>query len=90
MVTLLMSDIVAITIALTVTVGLLVSTAVANHRLTEKVRQLRQQLHNDGSAWQQEVNEWKDEADHYKAYYLRSVNDAKGLADAYIMETQRG
>ena len=35
MVTLLMSDIVAITIALTVTVGLLVSTAIANHRLTE-------------------------------------------------------
>ena len=90
MVTLLMSDIVAITIALTVTVGLLVSTAVANHRLTEKVRQLRQQLLNDGSAWQQEVNEWKDEADHYKAYYLRSVNDAKGLTNAYIKETQRG
>lgn len=88
MVTLLMSDIVAITIALTVSVGLVISTAVANHRLTEKVRQLRQQLHNDGSAWQQEVNEAKDEADHYRTYYLRSVNSAKGLADHYIKETQ--
>jgi len=46
MVTLLMSDIVAITIALTVSVGLVISTAVANYRLTEKVRQLRQQLHS--------------------------------------------
>ena len=45
MVTLLMSDIVAITIALTVSVGLVISTAVANHRLTEKVIQLRKQLH---------------------------------------------
>jgi hypothetical protein len=83
-----MSDIVAITIALTVSVGLVISTAVANHRLSEKVRQLRQQLLNDGSAWQQEVNEAKDEADHYRTYYLRSVNTAKGLADHYIKETQ--
>jgi len=45
MVTLLMTDIVAITIALTVSVGLVISTAVANYRLTEKVRQLRQQLY---------------------------------------------
>lgn len=49
MVTLLMSDIVALTIALTVSVGLVISTAVANHRLTEKVRQLRQQLHSQES-----------------------------------------
>jgi multidrug resistance efflux pump len=85
-----MSDIVALTIALTVSVGLVISTAVANHRLTEKVRQLRQQLHNDGSIWQQEVNEAKDEADHYRTAYLRSVNDAKGLADHYIKETHNG
>ena len=88
MVTLLTSDIVAITIALTVSAGLVISTAVANHRLTEKVRQLRQQLLNDGSIWQQEVNEAKDEADHYRTYYLRAVNNAKGLADHYIKETQ--
>ena len=49
MVTLLTSDIVAITIALTVSVGLVISTAVANYRLTEKVRQLRQQLHSQES-----------------------------------------
>lgn len=45
MVTLLTSDIVAITIALTVTVGLLVSTAIANYRLTESRDYWRNQYH---------------------------------------------
>jgi uncharacterized protein HemX len=76
MVTLLMSDIVAITIALTVSVGLVISTAVANHRLTEKVRQLRQQLHNDGSAWQQEVNAAQEDAEHWESLFKRHFKDA--------------
>lgn len=42
---LLISDIIAITIALTVTVGLLISTAVANHRLTESRDYWRGQYH---------------------------------------------
>ena len=45
MVTLLASDIVAITIALTLSVGLLISTAVANHRLTESRNYWRDQYH---------------------------------------------
>ena len=45
MVTLLTSDIVAITIALTLSVGLLISTAVANHRLTESRNYWRDQYH---------------------------------------------
>jgi len=45
MVTLLSSDIVAITIALTLSVGLLISTAVANHRLTESRNYWRDQYH---------------------------------------------
>jgi hypothetical protein len=45
MVTLATGDIVAITIALTVSMILVISTVIANHRLTEKVRQLRQQIY---------------------------------------------
>jgi hypothetical protein len=45
MVTLLTSDIVAITIALTVSAGLVISTAVANHRLAESRNYWRDQYH---------------------------------------------
>lgn len=64
MVSLMTGDIVAITIALTVSLTLVISTVVANHRLTEKVRQLRQQLYNDGLAWQQEVDELQAQVDY--------------------------
>lgn len=63
MVTLATGDIVAVTIALTTAMIVIISTAVANHRLTEKVRRLRQQLYNDGLAWQQEVDELQLELD---------------------------
>jgi hypothetical protein len=45
MVTLATGDVVAITIALTISMVLVISTVIANQRLTEKVRQLRQQIY---------------------------------------------
>lgn len=45
MVTLLTSDIVAITIALTVSLGLVISTVIANYRLTESRDYWRNQYH---------------------------------------------
>lgn len=64
MVTLATGDIVAITIALTVSMVLVISTVIANQRLSEKVRRLRQQLYNDSLLWQQEVDDLQAELDY--------------------------